>query len=268
MHTTSSTTRSTLTHIARLTVLIGGVLNGYAVRMIEAYQAGGFTGSILGITLFEIITVAISASLIASDDTVDGTGPGAVEVLAALLLLNTSSALSWLVVAGYAGHLAWRNPGPTRVGALLFLALAASCLWSSIVLKLVALPLTSLEAAAVAALLSMFKPGVTQFANVVGVPSDHSLIVMSACSFADGLARALVALAAIIVISKGDLRRQLPLAVPLLAMIYIGANLVRLTLMAWSWDYYEIGHGPMGAGLFDAVITAAIFAVALMTDRR
>jgi len=254
---------------AALVVLIGGALNGLAVRMIEAHASGGFTGSLLGVTLFEIITISVAASLVWGGQTRDRQArPGAAELIAATALLVPSSALSWGVVAAYAGHLAWRSDGPARLGALLFLSLAASSIWSSVALKWLALPLTSAEAAAVGLLLGLFKDGVVQVANVVGVPSEHSLIVMSACSTADGLPRALVGLAAVLVLADRDLARWFVPSAIVFALIYVTANLLRLTLMAWSWDLYTVGHGPLGAGLFDAATTAAVFAVVLGGERR
>lgn len=257
---------------ARLLVLLGGVLNGFAVRMIEASASGGFTGSLLGLTLFEIATVAIAASLIASRigvTTNDAAGrPGWVEVAAALALLVPSSAASWVVVALYAGWLAMRLDGERRAGALLFLALALSAIWSSIAMKVVALPVTTLDATLVGWLLAFFKSGVVQSANVVGVPSEHTLIVMSACSSADGLPRVLVGLAAVLVLAGADLRTRLLPAAAALAAIYVAANLTRLTIMATSWDLYAFGHGPFGAGLFDVVTTLALFAVAMRQQQQ
>ncbi len=254
---------------AALVVLVGGALNGLAVRMIEAHATGGFTGSLLGVTLFEIITIAVAASLVWGGQTFDQQArPGAAEVIAAATLLIPSSTLSWGVVAVYASHLAFRSEGQARLGALLFVALAITSIWSSVALKWVALPVTSAEAAAVGLLLGLFKDGVVQVANVVGVPSEHSLIVMSACSTADGLPRALVGLAAVLVLADRDPARWFVPTAIAFTLFYVIANLVRLTLMAWSWDLYSIGHGPLGAGLFDAATTAAVFAVVLAGDRR
>lgn len=250
-------------------VLVGAALNGLAVRVVEASAVGWFRGSVLGVSLFEIAAISVAACLVWQSSEQLPRGRGVAEVVAALLLLVPSSAVSWAVLALYAGHVAVGTRGPVRVGALLFVALALASLWSSVGLKLVALWLTSAEAAMVGWLLAHFKDGVVQVANVVGLPSEHSLIVMSACSTADGVPRALVGLAAVMVLAGGEIgMRRMLVASTLLVAIYATANVIRLTLMAWSWDFYEFGHGPVGAGLFDALTTAAVFGLVLATERR
>ncbi len=255
--------------LVRLLVLVGGAINGFAVRAIESWQINGFGSIFFGLSPFELVAMFVAASLIASsgkEATAAGAKIGPIEILAAAALLVPSSAVSWGVVAAYALYLSLQTTGRVRLGALFFLGLAATCLWSSVVLKFFAGPITTVEATPVGWILSIFKSGVVQSGNVVGVPSDYSLIVMTACTTADGLPKVLLGLAALLCFAGTLTRERFTTAAIIVAFIYAAANIVRLTIMAWSADYHNLAHGAVGANIFDTMIILLVFSIALMDD--
>jgi hypothetical protein len=213
---------------------------------------------------FEAIAVLIGAAFVlrAPERTVPQ--PGLPEILAAAALMIPSSAVSWAALAGYGFYVASKARDDLRRGALVFVLLAAAALWSSVILKAVALPVTTLEATIVGAVLAHFKTGVIVTGNVVGVPHEHSLILMTACSSADGLPKALVGLAALLMLSGGFEAGPFLKRAAVVAIIYVVANFVRLTAMAWSADIYQIAHGPIGANVFDGLTVFAVIALALV----
>ena len=251
-------------------LLVGGSLNGFAVRMIESWTQNGFSSVFLGLSPFELITLFVAATLVANAplEKCPTLRTYAPEFAAAMAMLIPSSAVTWGALALYATYKAINSNGSARTGALLFAALAASALWSSLIIKLVAIPVTTIDATIVGFILSMLKSGVVQSANVVGVPDGHTLIVMTACASLDAIPAVLVGLAAIFVFSKSFDPITFAKSAGLFAALYVTANLIRLTMMAWSFDLYTIAHGPIGSNVFDIVVTIGAFAIALREDSK
>ena len=136
-------------------------------------------------------------------------------------------------------------------GALLFLAIAVASLWSSVILKWFALPVTTGEAFVLGQIMHLIRPDIIQVANVIGNPDTHSLILMTRCTTADALPHAAIGVAAVAYL-LGDVRpERLRQALVMLAVIYVAANLVRLGGLAWSAESYALVHGPIGANAFD-----------------
>mgnify|MGYP001801391079 CR=1 FL=1 len=130
-------------------------------------------------------------------------------------------------------------------------------------MKILGTPATSAEAAIVALVLTTSTDGVVQSGNVVGNPDVFSLIVLTACSTLDALPKALLGLAAVMWLSGTLQQRSYIASAIMLAALYVVANLARLTIMAMSNDLYDLAHGPIGAGIFDGIIVASVFALSL-----
>ncbi|MEO1207827.1 MAG: hypothetical protein AAFV45_16005 [Pseudomonadota bacterium] len=267
------TTPSSLT---LLLIILGGCLNGYAVRISEALYVPGMATLFLGLSPFDLIVMFAAATLLLEHSSTDGApdadaGPvtrnhvriGLPEAIALVCVLIPSSTISWLAVAIYSGYYAVRLTDARRYGLALFAGLALTALWSSVGMKYAGPTITTIEAAMVAAILSVAIDGVAQSGNVVGNPQVFSLIVMAACSTLDGLPKALLGLGAVMWLS-GTLRQQPYIAsAAALIAIYATANMVRLSTMAVSEEWYQLAHGPVGAGVFDATIVATVFALSL-----
>ena len=144
----------------------------------------------------------------------------------------------------------------------MFALLAAWEVWSAFFEPMAAESLVSLDATAVTTLLSLVRDGDVRVGNVVGVTEGHKIVILLACSTAHFAPLALLGAAAL-VLGRGA-RLSLSLAGGLvgLAIVLLGLNLTRLTLMAWSADLYHRVHGPSGAIAFDGLTTLLIVAVA------
>lgn len=259
--------------LVRVLLLVGGALNGLAARMLESWYVEGAGSSLFGISPFEVIVLAVASffALTGANEQPQNHQAKAIglpELLTAAALLIPSSAVAWAAVAFYAAVTMTRCEGRQRTAMILFLILALCALWSSLVLKFAGGYFTTFEAWVVGIALSTFMSGVLQSGNVVGVPDQHTLIVMTACSFADGLPRAILGLAAVMYFVGSFQLRQFIWAAAAVSALFVIGNFIRLTLMATSAEWHALAHGPIGANVFDAAITLAVFALALVEDRK
>lgn len=237
-------------------VMAGAAANGLAVRVIEALSSPELPALSLGISPFQLVVLFVAARLSVAGER--GPARPLADVLALVLLLLPSSAVAWFALLLYAGLRALETRDEARAGALLFAGLAAAALWSSVVLKWMAGPVTSLEASAVASLLAILRPDLVQLGNVIGNPDGHSLILMTRCTTADALPMCLVSMLAVArLLGPTDVRTA---ALPMLgvAAAFATLNLARLCAMAWSAEAYELVHGAVGANLFDAAQVALV----------
>lgn len=235
-------------------VMAGACLNALVVRAAEAFAADGQLSLSLGISPFVLVAAFVAVKLsLAPPAPADDAMAWWLDAAALALVLVPSSAVSWLALLCYASLAAVRSTGERRVGAVLFVALAASQLWSSILLKWLAGPIALAEGSLLAALLRLVRPDIVQYGNVIGNPADHSLVLMTRCTTTDALPAALVALAAVTCLLGAPDRGRLMRAGLVLAVAVTVANLVRLSMMAWSADMYELVHGPIGANIYDGL---------------
>lgn len=248
-------------------VMVGAALNALVVRAVEAVATGTETAS-LGVGPFQLVTLFVATRLAFGHGASGGRRFAAFLDAATLaLVLVPSSAVSWLALAGYAGLRSIDANGERRQGALLFLALALASLWSSVVLKWIAAPVTAAEAFALGKLLALVRPDIVQTGNVVGNPDTHSLILMTRCTTADALPAALVALAAVALLVGRPDARSLIRAGAGLAIVLAAANAVRLAAMAWSAENYALVHGVLGANVYDALQVLAVLGFASRAAR-
>ena len=252
----------------RLALLVGATLNGLTVHIAKAWGQNTGASVFLGVSPFELIAALIATMMVWQAGRAELVPPrlGWPDALAGLALLVPSSSVAWLTLALYAGWLGWRSQG-REAGALMFMGLALVELWSSVGLKLVAMPVTTAEAALVARSLALVADGVVQSGNVVGITNNHVLVIMTACSSLDGIPKAILGLFAVSILAGTLSRERWIIDAALLASIYALANLVRLTVMASSSEAYALAHGPIGSNLFDLTTTLALFAIALPERR-
>ncbi|HRY07980.1 MAG TPA: hypothetical protein P5114_12735 [Hyphomicrobiaceae bacterium] len=241
-------------------IMIGAALNGLIVTMSASFTEGG-GGLTFGISPFQIIALFVAARLSLAPDHADGSGTLWLEAFILALILVPSSAVSWLALAVYAAYQAWHANGPRRTGALIFLAVGLTSLWSSVLLKWLALPVTTAETFVIAQLLSLVRADIVQVANVVGNPDTHSLILMTKCTTSDALPHAAVALVAVAYLLGEVNGKRLKQALLALCGLYVLANLARLSAMAWSAESYALVHGPIGANVFDLFQAMVVLAL-------
>lgn len=249
-------------------ILIGGVVNGLAVRVLEAIRVNGADTFLFGISPFELITVAVAGHLLMTSTDARQRIIGWPEVAALVLLLVPSSAVSWLAVTFYGCWLALNSTGNQRIAAALFAALGAASLWASVLMNWFAAPITTVEAHIVTTLLQAVKSDVTVSANLMGVVGGHQVLLLPACASAYLIPKVIVALAAIAVFLGAPLSlRQFASLVFATALTLALLNWVRLAIMTWSYDLYSLAHGPIGANIFDLLQTALIIAAGMWASR-
>lgn len=182
----------------------------------------------------------------------------------AMLTLAPSSLIATLGMAGYALILALRSKAPARFAAACAVGLALATLWSGLGRNLLAAPLLSVDAIAVAALLSWAGEAVTRSGNIIRLENDHAIIIFADCATAFLLLPALVMSAALGLRDATRISARFIAAMGGLCLALIAANLLRLCLLASSSEAYEIGHGAVGQNLFDALLISLAAGAALI----
>lgn len=255
-------------HALAVALLVGGCLNGFAARVIEAWPAGGVPSlPWFGLSPIELFAAFAAAHAVWSEPDATWPRPGIAEASALALLLLPSSTLSWLATAAYAAYGCWRFPRAARLGAALFLGLALTELWSATLLAWWAPAITAIEARSVAAVISLFRDDIVQSANIVGRPGAHTLVVLTACSALDALPRALLGVFAVAAfIGSFDARRCLVACLLATVVILVG-NQMRLLLMTWSAPFYDAVHGSVGANIYDLLQVLLVLALGLVASR-
>ncbi len=241
-----------------LLLLVGGCVNGFTARVGETLSDNGFSSLFLGISPVYLLTIVVAVHLLRSATAVAPSSYGWPEVLTLLGLLVPPSTVAWLTTGSYAAYLARKSRDGARAGALLIVALALTAIWSDAGIKWLAIPVTSLEAKLVASLIGLFRDDIVQVGNVVGQANGHSLIILTACASLDGLPRLLLGIASVALFLGPVEARRLGVAMAIAATLYIATNLIRLTFMTWSADWYAIVHSPTGANIFDLFGTALV----------
>lgn len=231
-------------------IMIGAALNALVVTVMKSVGEGS-DGLTFGISPFQLVAFFVAAKFSLAQDEAEAPGSPWLDAVVVAMILVPSSAVSWFALAIYSGYQAHQTYGARRIGALIFLAAALASLWSSVILKWFALPVTTAESFVLWQLLSLVRPDIIQSANVIGNPETHSLILMTRCTTTDALPHAAVALVAVAFLLGDVNQKKLWQALLALCGIYVVANMLRLTGMAWSAESYALVHGPIGANVFD-----------------
>ncbi|MFV0298208.1 MAG: hypothetical protein ACK5JT_19050 [Hyphomicrobiaceae bacterium] len=247
-------------------LLLGGALNGLAVRVIDGIETDTLSIT-LGLSPFQLIAVGVAARLVIVGQGQARRLPIAADVLALALILVPSSSVAWAGVGLYSAVAAMHWTGERRLGALLFLGLAVTSLWSSVLLKWLAAPVTGLEAWMVGQVIHIFRPDIVQSGNVIGNATEHSLVLMTACTTTDAFPIAALALVATVLLLGRVDGRRIGWALLMLGLIYFVGNGLRLIAMAWSGEDYAFWHGPIGRNVFDAAQIAVVLALGNWASR-
>lgn len=250
-------------------LLLGGCLNGLVARAADAWHVEGASTAIsqlFGISPFELIVIAIAVEALVRGQGATRAALGIPAVAFALLATVPSGLLSWLATTLYAAYAAWRCTGEARRGALLVAGLGACAAWWGFGDRLVGDVLLKADAVATTAVLSLGVEGVQRVGNLITMPWGHSVVILITCSTGYGLPLSMLSMAALASRNEAPAKR-IAVAAAGLAVAYFLANLVRLCLLAWSPEFYHVGHGPIGMGAFDAVATVLTLAAAALAAR-
>lgn len=255
-------------HALAAALLVGGALNGFAARIVDAWPAGGMPSlPWFGLSPIELFAAVVAVMALQSEPDETWPHPGLPEALALAVLLLPSSTLAWFATAAYAAYGCLRFPRSARLGAALFLGLALTSLWSATILAWYTSAITAIEARCVAALISLLRDDIVQTANVVGRPDGHTLVILTACSAFDVLPRTLLGIVAVASFMGPLDVRRCGIACVAATVTVLAGNQIRLLLMAWSAPLYEIVHGPVGANVYDLLQVALVLVLGLMASR-
>lgn len=244
-------------------LLCGAALNGFWAQIVSTWYLHGLSSPLLGTSPFDIVAAGVGTwAILRSDDRPLAYFPVPELALAGFLLVP-SSAVTWFGIAAFALFRALHASSEQRIGFLFFLGLAGCAVRSTTVIKLVAGPAAFLDVHGVAAILSWLRDDIEIHGNVVGAPAGHNVVVLTVCSTAYVLPRALLGFAALVHLAGGAPRQRMLIAGLAAGLLVIAVNLTRLSVMAWSTEHYWFMHGPIGANIVDATQTLAVVLVAI-----
>jgi hypothetical protein len=187
------------------------------------------------------------------------------------LLLVPHHAASWLAVTGLALYsLGRERPSTAAVAAAsVFLAIAASNFWGSVLVQVFASKLLALDAALAVALLEVLGyGGIERIGNVI-VASDQSMLVVGiGCSFLPNLLYGFLWWTAIARAVRPEWRPSDVLALLAVGGLVLAANTLRLALLGQSAASYEWVHGPVGGNVFNIGLLFLIAIIALHSTGR
>ena len=245
-------------------LLLAGAVNGFVVRIIEAWKLSGTSAVFFGISPFELIAIAVAGVLYHEASERTETQPGPAEYIFLIALLIPSSTVSWAATLIYAIFHASRSRNNEQHAALLFAALSICSIWSSVIMKWIAVPATNLEAGIIWHAVSYLRSDLMLNGNIIGIPDGHRIVLLIACTTIYGLPKAALGFTAISLYLGNAKTKSLLTGLSATFAIYTIANLIRLIAMTWSEAAFHIAHGPIGSNIFDGLTTAAIFAIAFL----
>ena len=242
-------------------LLIAYWLHGTAAILIPGFSgsSSGFSGLSL---LAPFSLLLICGGLIDHRASVGRPSAGA-TLLLILPLLIPSSLIASLAMAGYAMLLALRSRAIARALAICAAGLAVGEVWAGIGRRLLGPVILEFDAIGAAFILSLFKADVTRVGTIVTPADGHTIILFADCASATILP-GLMSFAAVMALRRIErIEAGFLVSMSALSCGLIVLNFARLALLASSDTAYEIGHGPIGQNLFDALAIALATGAAL-----
>jgi hypothetical protein len=138
---------------------------------------------------------AIFRLLQASNSTIAGRLRDAVIAASlSLLTLLPTNRMIWVAASGFAMYWCIFSEGDVKLRAAgsVLAALSVQQLWGHVLFNLIAMPLLRAEAAAVATMLDVVRPGTMSQDNVITGPNGFGLVVYAACSSFHNLSLAML----------------------------------------------------------------------------
>jgi hypothetical protein len=249
-----------------------GIVNALAAIILPALHDGSAWQAIRQVRDIDIVTVATAVAIYLlrqSPPMAVKPRDWLVAAVVALLLLVPLRAASWLAVTGLALYAIGcdRRSTTAVAAASIFLAIAVSSFWGSVVVQTFASTLLAWDAALATALLIILQHGaVDRIGNVI-VTSDQTLVVLLLCS---SLLNILYGVLCWIVIARAvrpAWQRTDLFALFVVSGLVLMANTLRLALMALSDHTYEWVHGPVGGNVFNVGLLVVIAAIARYSTR-
>jgi hypothetical protein len=233
--------------------IVMGVLQSVATRGMWDALAAGFDVSIVVIAAtimgFSLNRRVPGGCVTALDWLVGG-------VYLALLSVPWGPA-SWTALTFLAFYEAVRKPrSPEAIAAAcLFIGIAVTQLWGHLILYLFAAPLLEIDTTLVAHLLGLIGGGVVEHVgNLIANSEGHSLVIMTPCSSLSQISYGLLCWMTVVRAARPEWRwAEVPMAL-VVATSVIALNVLRMTLMGLSPEWYALFHGPIGGQIHSALV--------------
>lgn len=246
-----------------------GLINGLAPDVgaaITKYGVAMAAANLFGVTVIELLASALALRLALRG----GTAPPSradlgMGVLFLVLMAAPSPQVSWMAIGLLSAFDVLRNRKPdwSRAAATVMLALSVHEVWGRVAVNLLAMPLTNLEAAAVAFTLGLLRDGVTLTGNLVDAPDGFGLAIVAGCLSMHYITAGLVCWVAITQAARPAWKvRDLGTAA-LVVLAMFALNHARLVGMGFGPDAYHALHSDLGAQILGLVTLAAAALIAM-----
>jgi hypothetical protein len=237
-----------------------GVANGIVMVVLQSVTTKGMWGALAA--GFDVSIVVIASTIIGLS--LSGRVPGgcvtatdwlAGAVYLALLFIPCGAA-SWIALTFLAFYEAVRRSrSPEAVAtACLFIGIAVTQLWGRLILHLFAAPLLEIDTTLVAHFLRFIQGGVDHVGNVIGNSEGQSLVIMTPCSSLSQISYGLLCWMTVVRAARPEWRwADVPMVLVVVTSV-AALNVLRMTLMGLSAEWYVFSHGPIGAEIHSALV--------------
>jgi exosortase/archaeosortase family protein len=244
-----------------------GIINGFGGLMIQSINLNGWSASVFErISAIELLACLLGVSLLLRDRKEE------VRILdltfAAIFLLFILipvGVLSWVGMTGLSLYILLTQPGPSvRRGAIILLAVTVPMLWSRLLFQFFANTILEIDAALVASVLGTLRVG-----NVVPFfDGSGNMVVQPGCS---SLANMSLAFLCWVTVTQWVNHRWSPIDIIwclLTCVSVVTVNVIRISLMGVSQDYYQTIHSEFGNTIGNLILIVLSVGFSVLGARR
>ena len=238
-----------------------GVANGLTDRVVNSIATEGILTAL--INTFDVSVVVIIAAITGlklATRTPDQAINRLDWLVVAVYLLGLCLPRSFASMAALTFFAIWegirsRHSAAATAAASLFVGISVCLLWGKVALQLFALPILGADAALVANLLSVLQGDVVEYTyNVVNTARGQSLIILPPCSSLSNISYGLLCWMTVIRASRPSWQTADLAMVPVIVVGIILLNVLRMTLMGFSREFYLFIHGSAGTNVTNCLI--------------
>jgi exosortase/archaeosortase family protein len=244
-----------------------GCINGFGGQIIQSLNLDGWSARAFArISAIELFACFVGVSLLLRDTkeavrTLDL----AFAAIFLLFIILPVGVLSWVGVTGLSLYILLTQPGPSvRRGAIILLAVTVPMLWSRLLFQFFANIILEIDAALVASVL-----GTDRVGNVVPFfDGSGRMVVQAGCS---SLANMSLAFLCWVTVTQWVNHRWSPVDsiwCLLTCVSVIAVNVIRISLMGLSQDYYQTIHSELGNAIGNLILIVLSVGFSVLGARR